>query len=274
MGNAKEYYDKHSYGYTKKWLHLSKGPMNPSEYYRKQLMGLTIEMSNITKDDKVIEIGCGSGLVLREILKITNQVYGTDISLEMIRRVKDSVLKDKRVTIVNDFLNLDKYKDSQMILSVNDFLDLQIPSNYFTKILSIEVLRYIENKEKCLENIKQVMKEASLFTFTVTNFWSFSFFPIKYTIRKLLGLVKDSELKQYFLTEHSIKRDLKAKGFEIVKFRRYGLLTVNKYTRKLIRNESLFNKVYKIDTALSRIPVINFLFDTYIITVKKKELNK
>ena len=122
MGNAKEYYDEHSHGYTKKWRHLSKSPMNPSEYYRKQLMELAIEMSNITKDDKVIEIGCGSGLVLREILKITNQVYGTDISLEMIRRVKDSVLKDKRVTIVNDFLNLDKYKDSQVILSVNDFL--------------------------------------------------------------------------------------------------------------------------------------------------------
>lgn len=246
MSNAKEYYNRTSRNYVEKWRKIYSDPNNPSSHFRLKLIRSLIEMAGIRPGEKVIEIGCGTGLVLKELLNYVKPVYGIDISVEMLRRVQDSILRDRKVVIVKDFKEI---KESQLgpeaILLEGDILDLNLPRGYFDKILSLEVFRYIKDTRRALSNIAEIMKPESTFVFTVTNQWSVNLFPIRFLIRKWLGLVDpNKEIFQYFTTEGLIKKAIKEAGLEVIEFR-------------------------KIDKRLRNIPVLRFFFDTFVIAVKK-----
>src|SRR3989344_3868210 len=104
MRNPQEYYNTHSQGYVQKWDLSPEGLKRPRNYYRLKIIESIIKLASIKPGERVIEIGCGTGLILREVLKITRPIYGADISSEMLQRAKDSVLKDKKVSIVSDLL--------------------------------------------------------------------------------------------------------------------------------------------------------------------------
>ena len=250
MSNAKEYYNRTSRDYVDKWKKIELERDNPTNSFRLKLIHSLIEMANIRSGDKVIEIGCGTGLVLKELLKYVKPIYGIDVSVEMLKRAQDSVLKGRKVVIVNGFKEVfQEIKEGQpepeVILFENDILDLKLPLNYFDKILSLEVFRYIKETKTALNNAVRIMKPESIFVFTVTNQWSANLFPIKFLIRKWLGLINPKrEIFQYFTTEKSIRKAIKEVGLEVVEFR-------------------------KIDKRLKNIPILRFFFDVFIIAVKK-----
>lgn len=246
MSNAKEYYNRTSRNYVEKWRKIDSEPNNPSSHFRLKLIRSLIEMAGIRSGEKVIEIGCGTGLVLKELLNYVKPVYGIDISVEMLRRAQDSVLRDRKVVIVRD---LEEIKESQpgpeVILLEDDILNLNLPHGHFDKILSLEVFRYIKDTRRALSNIAEIMKPESIFVFTVTNQWSANLFPLKFSVRKLLGLVNpEKEIFQCFTTERSIRKIIKKAGLGIIEFR-------------------------KMDKRFKNIPVLRFFFDTFIIAVKK-----
>jgi 2-polyprenyl-3-methyl-5-hydroxy-6-metoxy-1,4-benzoquinol methylase len=187
----------------------------------------------------------------------------------MLERVKDSLLKNKKVSIVTDFNDVLNNMGSDVFLMQNDFLQLRLPKNYFDKIISMEVLRYIDDVPKSLENVKSIMKENSIFVFTITNLFSFSFFPIKYSIRKFFNIInKKDELLQYFVTEGQIKREIKNAGLKIISFKKLNLLSFNPIIESIVDTDTKARKIMHWDNLLSKIPIINHLFDTFIIAVK------
>ena len=272
MENAKEYYDKTSREYVQKWQDMDRqSTFNASFYFRKKIMETVLEMARVEKNDRVVELGCGTGLVLRELLKKTGRVFGTDISPEMLKRVQDSTLKDRKVVIAENFLEADaRHRDAEVLLMPNGISKLDLPKNYFDKMLSVEVLRYVDDLENALRNVAAVMKMDSRYIFTITNFWSSSLFPVKFSIRKILGLVKpQKELLQYFVTERSIRRYLKNAGLEVVEFRKMGLLFAKPLIKKFIKNQAAAEKIYKLDKALSGKPILGKFADTFVVAVKK-----
>ena len=267
MNNAEQYYNKHSEEYAKKWELIDK-EFNQAHYFRQKIMDAVLGMTNLRAGDKLVEIGCGSGLVLREALKKTRPVFGTDISVGMLNRVRDSVLRDKKTLILDSFSN-PPTNEADALLMVNDLVNLNLPKNYFDKILSVEVLRYVENLDKALVNVAGVMKKDSVFVFTITNKWSLTFFPVKYLLRKLFGLInKEKELLQYFVTEKSLKGELKKAGLEVISLQRLGLFFTNPLTKKIIKSESIAEKVWRSDQKLAKMPIIRNLFDTFVVAVR------
>lgn len=270
MNNAENYYNIHSVDYVDKWDLSKEGLKKPANYYRLELIKSMLNLANIKHGDKVVEVGCGTGLVLQEVSKIAKPIYGSDISIAMLERVKDSLLKDKKVLIVDNFSKAISSKmDADVFLAQEDFLKLNLPKNYFDKILSMEVLRYIDDLPKCFTNIKAIMKNDTTFVFTVTNFYSFSLFPIKYTLRKIFGRVdKDKELLQYFVTESSVKKELKKAGFVITAFKKMNFLSLSPFVESVVKDSIKAEKIRDLDDKLSKVPIINLFFDTFIIAVK------
>lgn len=246
MNNAKEYYNRTSRDYVEKWKKIDTEPDSPANSFRRELIRTLIEMAGIKPGDKVIEIGCGTGLVLKELLNYVKPVYGVDVSMEMLRRVQDSVLKDREVIIVKDFQEIEENQPRpEVILLEGDILDLNLPHGYFDKILSLEVFRYIKETSRALSNVAVIMKPESIFVFTVTNLWSADLFPFKFSVRRLLGLVNSKkEIFQYFTTERRIRKTIKEAGLEVTEFRR-------------------------IDKKLENSPILKSFFDTFVIAVKK-----
>lgn len=270
MRNPKEYYNGHSRGYVQKWDLSQEGLKRPANYYRLKTIELLLKLADIKPGEKVVEIGCGTGLVLREALKIIKPVYGTDISSEMLQRVKDSTLKDKKVSIVDNFSEI-KNEDSgsDVLLMQDDLLNSELPHKFFDKILSMEVLRYNDDLPGCLRNVHTTIKDGGIFVFTVTNLFSFGFFPLKYNLRKLFNKIdRSQELVQYFATECSIKRDLARANFSIVAFEKAGILSVNQLIGRFIHTAEGAKKILKLSGKLSKVPVINQLFDTFVIAAR------
>lgn len=265
--NAKEYYNKINLGYEKKWASLDV-PATASQFFRKRLNDQVLEIADVKAGEKAIEIGCGTGLVLAELSKKTDQVFGLDISLGMLGRAKDRLQKDNLVEVVENLGREAEFVHGKILLQIGDFKNLNLPNNYFDKIFSIEVLRYIDDVLVCLKNVRMVMAPEARFVFTLTNKWSAGLFPLKYRIRKFFGRVQPDELIQYFLTEKSLRRKINQAGLEIVEFKKYGFLTANEFARKFIRNRERFETACKIDSVLAKIFPFCKLFDTFIVAVK------
>ncbi len=270
MATPEAYYDRHSREYVEKWSRLDVDLGNPSNYFRRLLMDAALRMSALNKIDNIVEIGCGSGLLLKEILGHADRVFGVDISREMLNRAVDSTLRGRRVLIRGDASGVDKVADCrEVVLAVDDFLALRLPRAYFDKILSLEVLRYIDDLETCFGNVLAIMKESSSFVFSITNLWSFNFFPLKYRFRARLGLVRKEELVQYFTTERVLKGQLRRAGFEVVGFERLGFLAVNPLVRKFVRAPSQVKKVCDFDRILTKLPILRLFADTFVVAARK-----
>jgi SAM-dependent methyltransferase len=145
---------------------------------------------------------------------------------------------------------------------------LHLPGGYFDKILSLEVLRYVDDLDRAFINIRKIMKENTVFVFTLTNLWSLSFFPLKYSLRKRLGLLDEkNELSQYFVTEKIVRKKLKEKELKIIRFEKLNLFSANPLLARIVKNRKWAEKIILIDKQLSKYSIINKFYDTFLIAV-------
>src|SRR5215210_431349 len=137
--NAQRYYDAHSDDYAAKWSRIDAEPDRPAHVYRKEIIRTLIDLARVEPGDRVIEIGCGTGLVLRELLERTRPVWGMDISRAMLERAREELSAVARAEIVAGF---DAAPEADVLLVQGDLLGLELPSARFDAIVSMEVLRY------------------------------------------------------------------------------------------------------------------------------------
>lgn len=101
----------------------------------------------IKKEDKVLEIGCGSGNILKLIS--SKNVYGLDISPKMVEFCKKTIP-------FGNFI-------------AGDAENLPYENNYFDKVIISEVLYYLPDLEKALEEANRVLKKDGLLIITSLN---------------------------------------------------------------------------------------------------------
>jgi ubiquinone/menaquinone biosynthesis C-methylase UbiE len=107
-----------------------------------------IEEMDLDKQDKVIDIGCGSGWLSREMAKVVTEgeVVGLDISEEFIRKTKQ--VKDKKSS--------KNYREP--IFRVADVVNIPYPDDYFNYAVSLASFSFWTDPEKGLKEIKRVLK--------------------------------------------------------------------------------------------------------------------
>ncbi len=103
----------------------------------------------IPQHTSVLDIGCGTGIILKEFQSKGKDVYGTDISNEAIQFAQKRGL--------TNIFNIDFSKEP-------------IPQKYFDLILCLDVLEHIENDKAALLNITKNMQADSHLLLTVPAF--------------------------------------------------------------------------------------------------------
>jgi len=275
--NAQRFYDAHSDEYASKWSRIDAEPNRPAHVYRKEIIRTLIELAQVEAGHEVVEIGCGTGLVLRELLEHTKPVWGTDVSVEMLRRAQEELSDVAEVAIVEGFDEAPSIPSDtvlqgaapDVLLVHGDLLGLQLPRGRFDRILSIEVLRYVADLDGALQNVRAALDGEAIFAFTVTNVWSASLFPVKYELRRKLGRVDgDAELLQYFVTERGIRGAVARNGLELLELRKLNLLTFNPLASRTARSGRGAERLVALDRRLKRIPLLNQTFDTLLLVVR------
>ena len=152
-----------------------------------KLLGFT----RISPNQKLLEVGCGSGGVSRHIAeKYLLNVTGTDLDPELVQLARE---------------NIDNSSDIHFMEA--DATNLPFEDNYFDIVVSFGVMHHIPNWLDALDAIKRVLKpKGYLIYFDILypefTAWVGGFFKHKYgitTLQDLNSFIK----KNNFTTIHS-----------------------------------------------------------------------
>ena len=109
---------------------------------------------------KVLDVGCGSGVYLKEFFSMGFDCYGLDISQEMVEAC-------------GRLLGAEEHSD-RIHLSRGEVEKLPFPDATFDLVICIGVLGYLLRDEKALAELKRVVKPGGYLLVNLTNMYSLS----------------------------------------------------------------------------------------------------
>jgi ubiquinone/menaquinone biosynthesis C-methylase UbiE len=157
------------------------------------------------KNIKVLDVGCGTGVYVDELVKRGFSVYGLDISKEMVER---------------SLLRIEESKKTYVRLSVGDAELLPFKENFFDLIISVGVLEYLPSEINALSEFKRLLKPSGILIFTLPNLF---------------------KLRHFFDPYYYFNRSVKLIVYKI--FRKRGEIKIEK--DEISRNDFFTNKRYR-----------------------------
>ena len=116
-------------------------------YGHNVIFGMSFEF--VKADEKLLDIGIGTGLASILFSKVGLKVYGLDSSQEM--------------------LNACQSKSFTQALSLYDMADEEIPyeNQYFDHVISCGAMHFVGDLSKLFAEVRRVMKKGGIFAFTI-----------------------------------------------------------------------------------------------------------
>lgn len=168
---------------------------------KNRIMGL---IGRPEKYDRILDLGCGPGIITESLLDISDKVYGIDLSEDMI---------ENAVKRFND-----KEISSRLFFSVGDAEKLDFPDYYFDVVVCLGVLRYLDSLEKGLKEIHRVLRPGGALVGTFYSRYSLYWSSIILLYRPLLPII--SLLKRQSFRNMMLKYKAEPAPFSYKKFRR------------------------------------------------------
>lgn len=215
-----------------------------------------IKTLNLNKNKKVLDAGCGTGILLNQLFYIYGiKGYGIDISSAAINAGE-------------------KLSHKNIILKTEKLENLPFKNNFFDFVLSFDVLEHIENKKSVLKEIKRVLKPGGkilLYAISKRDFLTWHWILRLLTFNKF-GVDKEGgHFKEYFVEPFETKKFLKNNGFKNIKlkfFHSFFTLIMDEILFK-IQKKKQFNKVEKANfkTEKKLIPIIIYKIMSFILII-------
>ncbi|MCM1991469.1 class I SAM-dependent methyltransferase [Oceanirhabdus seepicola] len=144
-----------------------------------------IELLNVRKEDKILELGCGNGYITEYISDITNgNILGIDLASDAIDSATKRTLP----------------KASRLQFECKNIETIDYETNTFDKIVSIDSLYFLRNLESSLLKLNNILKDNG---FIVMSF----FFPGNKENLNTLDVVSNSHLGK-ILEKHNFQYDI------------------------------------------------------------------
>lgn len=146
-----EDYCQHNYG---------RGPNSsyfyPELFIRHQYILNMLKGIEDREEKRVLEIGCGSGKMAVDLALKGYQVFGIDLSNEMIKKTSELISE-----------NLDGNRI--IYLSMGDIEALPFKEEYFDIVIAAGVVEYLEKDDNALNEINRVLKSGGVMILSVRN---------------------------------------------------------------------------------------------------------
>lgn len=119
-------------------------------FIERQRVKTVLNFSDIKDNDKVIEIGCEAGYLLKHLL-VAKEVVGLDIARNALEDAKRDIKSDKVKFICADASNI-PYQDS-----------------YFDKVICSQTLEHLNNPDEVVKEMLRVIKPGGTVVISVPN---------------------------------------------------------------------------------------------------------
>lgn len=148
---------------------------------------------------RVLDLGCGTGFVIKRLSERGYHCTGVDAADEMLR--------------------IARRENPNSIIRKSDAGRLPFKNGSFDIISSIELLRYIKDREKCVQEMHRVLKPGGICMVTLAPRYSLHGYSAFNWINYWLHLPRFSNVRQYFETTSSSRRLFSAAGFKKVEIK-------------------------------------------------------
>lgn len=200
----------------------------------------------VEKNDKVLDVGCGTGRLLNILREQSNQCYGLDVSEEMISKISD-----------------------KKNLFVGSVFDMPFEDNFFDVVTSMDLMVHFEDVEKILKEKLRVTKKNGKIIFNIGSQEHYDLSKKIYGER--FNAVYENNTKSlskpYYKTISDSELSIIGKkfGYEIIKSIPYNFFISNiLFTSACLKNNDLNKKFMDNFNEESFFQFINF-FEKNII---------
>lgn len=145
----------------------------------------------LPKDTKILDIGCGTGEMLMDLMAPKREIYGIDISFNMIKLAQEKCDKSK-------------IENCKLSFNIGEIEHLAFDDKSFDLVICSGVIEYLNDDKASLDELKRVIKPGGYLIINVTN---------KFSVRKWTSpLVESLKSNKFvyksmsFLKENILKR--------------------------------------------------------------------
>lgn len=128
-----------------------------SEVFDKQVLSVyenayrkTVKRSAafLKKEDRVFEIGCGTGVATIPLSKYVKEITATDISENMIQKAREKAKNQSKDNI---------------IFRTGELTEMEVEPESYDVVAAYNVLLYMKNQEEVLKKVYEVLKPGGIF---------------------------------------------------------------------------------------------------------------
>jgi ubiquinone/menaquinone biosynthesis C-methylase UbiE len=160
---------------------------------------LIFSLAGVKKEEKALDVGCGTGIYSVELAKRGVVTSGIDGSLGMLGYAK---AKARKVGLTVSF-------------SQADALALPFPDDFFDLVVSINMLCFVKEPDRSISEMRRVVRPGGRIVIGALNRWS----PWA-ALRRIKGLFKESIYREArFFSPLEAEGMLCRAGFETVNVR-------------------------------------------------------
>lgn len=159
---------------------------------------LIFSIAGVKGGEKALDLGCGTGIYTIELARKGAITTGVDHSEEMLHWARAKASQAHKEGLAVEFVSADA-------------LTLPFPDDCFDLIMSVNLLCFIREREKALQEMRRVLKPGGRLIIGVLNKWS----PWA-AFRKIKGLFKDTIYNRVdFISPPELELSLVRAGFNV-----------------------------------------------------------
>lgn len=153
--NVKEYYESEAEDYNREF-YLEDKKYAPLRYRHNYILKM-VEALDLPAKAKILDVGCGPGEMIVDLIKADRELHGIDIAQEMIDIANNRLAKQL------------KGRKNKIELSVGDIENLNYPAGYFDLVICSGIVEYLEGDENWLREVSKVLVPNGYVIVNVTN---------------------------------------------------------------------------------------------------------
>ena len=164
---------------------------------------------------RALDVGCGPGVMVRQLLDLGYEVYGVDIAEGMIEECR------------KHFGNFPK-----AYFSIGRIEKMDFPENHFDLIVCMGVVEYLVDDNAGIKELFRVLKPGGTLIVTCPNFfspwrrWSSFYWGVKNVIKRAIGRPIYGEMHHREYKSGNYCRLLEQRGFRILDICYYNFKVV------------------------------------------------